>query len=91
MVFGRISKWTKISHFILHFYIFNVPPNRENMQHMQQDLAQMLKTCLEKRPSSMRKRKTLSTRQKKLGAEIEMECTEQPEYLHLATDDSTFL
>ncbi|XP_057214351.1 guanylyl cyclase C [Triplophysa rosa] len=67
------------------------PPTAENMQHLQQDLAQMLKTCLENRPTSMRKRKTLSTRQKKLGAEIEMECTEQPEYLHLATDESTYL
>lgn len=61
------------------------------MQHLQQDLAQMIKTCLEERPTSMRKRKTLSTRQKRLRAEIEMEGTEQPEYLHLATDDSTYL
>lgn len=72
-------------------YNLQTPSTAENMQHLQQDLAQMIKTCLEKRPTGMQKRKTLSTRQKRLIAETEMECIEQPEYLHLTTDDSTYL
>nr|XP_055031655.1 guanylyl cyclase C isoform X1 [Misgurnus anguillicaudatus] len=68
-------------------YNLPMPPTAENMQHLQQDLAQMIKTCLEQRPS-MRKRKTLSTRHKRLAAETDMECTDQPEYLIMVTGDS---
>ncbi|XP_073683864.1 guanylyl cyclase C [Garra rufa] len=70
-------------------YNLPTPPTAENFQNLQQDLSQMIKTCLEKRPSSLWKRKTLSTRHRKLI----MDCTEQPEYLHLATGDnfSTYL
>ncbi len=71
----------------LDFIIVN-SPGRENFQNLQQDLSQMIKTCLEKRPSSLWKRKTLSARHRKLSVEVEMDCTEQPEYLHLATGDS---
>ncbi|XP_058649656.1 guanylyl cyclase C [Onychostoma macrolepis] len=69
-------------------YNLPTPPTAENFQNLQQDLSQMIKTCLEKRPSSLWKRKTLSARPRKLSAEVEMNCTEQPEYLHLATGDS---
>ncbi|XP_051969186.1 guanylyl cyclase C isoform X2 [Xyrauchen texanus] len=69
-------------------YNLPTPPTAENFQHLQQDLAQMIKTCLEKRPTSMRKRKTLSTSHKVLMVEAEMEFIEQPEYLHLAIGDS---
>uniref|UniRef100_A0A8C1PBT6 Guanylate cyclase n=1 Tax=Cyprinus carpio TaxID=7962 RepID=A0A8C1PBT6_CYPCA len=68
-------------------YNLPTPPTAENFQNLQQDLSQMIKTCLEKRPSSL-KRKTLSARHRKLSVEVEMDCTEQPEYLHLATGDS---
>ncbi|XP_051530664.1 guanylyl cyclase C [Myxocyprinus asiaticus] len=73
-------------------YNLPTPPAAENFQHLQQDLAQMIKTCLEKRPTSIRKRKTLSTRHKVLMVEAE-EFIEQPEYLHLAIGDclSTYL
>uniref|UniRef100_A0A673JCX3 Guanylate cyclase n=1 Tax=Sinocyclocheilus rhinocerous TaxID=307959 RepID=A0A673JCX3_9TELE len=69
-------------------YNLPTPPTAENFQNLQQDLSQMIKTCLEKRPSSLWKRKTLSARHRKLCVEVEMDCTEQPEYLHLATGDS---
>uniref|UniRef100_A0A672SVA8 Guanylate cyclase n=1 Tax=Sinocyclocheilus grahami TaxID=75366 RepID=A0A672SVA8_SINGR len=74
-------------------YNLPTPPTAENFQNLQQDLSQMIKTCLEKRPSSLWKRKTLSARHRKLCVEVEMDCTEQPEYLHLATGDnfSTYL
>ncbi|KAK9965522.1 hypothetical protein ABG768_004610 [Culter alburnus] len=69
---------------------YNLPtsPTAENFQNLQQDLSEMIKTCLEKRPSSLCKRKTLSARHRKPIVEVEMDCTELPEYLHLATGDS---
>lgn len=71
----------------------NCQPDRENFQNLQQDLSEMIKTCLEKRPSGLWRRKTLSARHRKLMVEVEMETTDQPEYLHLATGDflSTYL
>uniref|UniRef100_A0A671MAU4 Guanylate cyclase n=1 Tax=Sinocyclocheilus anshuiensis TaxID=1608454 RepID=A0A671MAU4_9TELE len=69
-------------------YNLPTPPTAENFQNLQQDLSQMIKKCLEKRPSSLWKRKTLSARHRKLCVEVEMDCTEQPEYLQLATGDS---
>ncbi|ROL51687.1 Heat-stable enterotoxin receptor [Anabarilius grahami] len=71
-------------------YNLPTPPTAENFQNLQQDLSEMIKTCLEKRPSSLCKRKTLSARHRKprVEVEVEMDCTELPEYLHLATGDS---
>ena len=68
------------------FIIVNCSPGRENFQNLQQDLSEMIKTCLEKRPCSLWKRKTLSARHRKPIVEVEV--SELPEYLHLATGDS---
>ncbi|KAG7325154.1 hypothetical protein KOW79_011470 [Hemibagrus wyckioides] len=69
------------------------PPTAENFQRLQQDLAEMIKCCLEQRSPSLEKRKTLSARQRKLRFQLELSDSEQPEYFHLATVDnlSTYL
>lgn len=74
-------------------YNLPTPPTAENFQNLQQDLSEMIKTCLQKRPSGLWRRKTLSARHRKLMVGVEMETTDQPEYLHLATGDflSTYL
>ncbi|GAA6101001.1 guanylyl cyclase C [Tachysurus ichikawai] len=74
-------------------YNLPTPPTAENFQRLQQDLAEMIKCCLEQRSPSLEKRKTLSTRQRKLRGQLELPDSEQPEYFHLATVDnlSTFL
>lgn len=61
---------------------------RENFQRLQQDLAEMIKSCLEQRSPCMEMRKTLSTRQRKLRGYSELLYTEQPEYLHLTSADN---
>ncbi|XP_030630997.1 heat-stable enterotoxin receptor [Chanos chanos] len=68
-------------------YNLPTPPTVENFQRLQQDLAQMIQTCLEKRSLSMEKRKTLSTRLKRVVGD-EGQGDSQPEYLHLATVDN---
>ena len=66
-------------------------PLRENFQRLQQDLAQMIQECLDKRSlgsAVMMKRKTLAMRHKKMEKEseqVEDEDQPEPEYLHLAT------
>ncbi|XP_056325505.1 guanylyl cyclase C [Danio aesculapii] len=74
-------------------YNLPTPPTAENFQNLQQDLSEMIKTCLQKRPSGLWRRKTLSARHRKFMVGVEMETTDQPEYLHLATGDflSTYL
>ncbi|XP_060794953.1 guanylyl cyclase C [Neoarius graeffei] len=74
-------------------YTLPTPPTAENFQRLQQDLAELIKTCLEQRSPSLKKRRTLSARQRKLRAHAEMTDSEQPEYFHLATVDnlSTYL
>uniref|UniRef100_A0A4W4FEF6 Guanylate cyclase n=1 Tax=Electrophorus electricus TaxID=8005 RepID=A0A4W4FEF6_ELEEL len=69
-------------------YNLPTPPAVENLQRLQQDQAQMIKSCLEQRSPNLGKRKTLSTRQRKLRANSELLGPEQPEYLHLATVDN---
>ncbi|TRZ02273.1 hypothetical protein DNTS_034042 [Danionella cerebrum] len=61
-------------------YNLPTPPSAENLQYLQQDLCEMMKKCLEKRPVSEWSRKKLSV-------------TEPPEYLQLARGGalSTFL
>ncbi|KAI4876495.1 hypothetical protein NFI96_010589 [Prochilodus magdalenae] len=61
---------------------------RENFQRLQQDLAQMIKSCLAKRSPVLEKRQTLSAQQRKLRGSSMLSYTDQPEYLHLATVDN---
>ncbi|XP_017338107.1 guanylyl cyclase C isoform X1 [Ictalurus punctatus] len=74
-------------------YNLPTPPTAENFQRLQQDLAEMIKSCLEQRSPSLAKRKTLSAGQRKLRGHSELTDSEQPEYFHLATVDnlSTYL
>ncbi|XP_062330275.1 guanylyl cyclase C [Osmerus eperlanus] len=80
-------------------YNLPTPPTAENFQRLQQDLAQMIQECLDKRSLGsevMMKRKTLSMRHKKMEKEseqVEDEDQPEPEYLHLATGNhcTTFL
>ncbi|KAL4647852.1 heat-stable enterotoxin receptor-like isoform X1 [Arapaima gigas] len=70
-------------------YNLPTPPTAENFQRLQQDLAEMILSCLEKRSletDGMEKRKTLSTRQRKRDRD-EGHADYQPEYLHLANAD----
>ncbi|XP_018617463.2 heat-stable enterotoxin receptor-like isoform X3 [Scleropages formosus] len=70
-------------------YNLPTPPTAENFQRLQQDLAEMILSCLEKRSletDGKEMRKTLSTRQKKRESD-ESQGDYQPEYLHLATVD----
>lgn len=75
--------------------VLNLVPcfSRENFQRLQQDLAQMILMCLERRlRGSVRRRKPLSS-QSKEGVEDRVSEVESeggpPEYLHLATVDNT--
>uniref|UniRef100_A0A3Q4AK55 Guanylate cyclase n=1 Tax=Mola mola TaxID=94237 RepID=A0A3Q4AK55_MOLML len=74
-------------------YDLPTPPTAENFQRLQQDLAQMILACLERRSrGSVRRKKTLSSRSKedKRGQESEVESESGPlEYLHLANVDNT--
>ncbi|XP_030611069.1 heat-stable enterotoxin receptor [Archocentrus centrarchus] len=74
-------------------YDLPVPPTTENVQRLQQDLAHMILTCLERRSrGSVRRKKLLSSQSKEdssdQGSEVESESS-LPEYLHLATVDNT--
>ncbi|KAL0983976.1 hypothetical protein UPYG_G00135440 [Umbra pygmaea] len=83
-------------------YNLPTPPTAENCQRLQHDLAQMIQECLEKGSLGsevMKKRNTLSVRQRRVGKDRGewggegVGNDDQPEYLHLfATDNlSTFL
>ncbi|XP_030649199.1 heat-stable enterotoxin receptor [Chanos chanos] len=66
-------------------YNLPTPPTAENIQRLQQDLAEMIVSTLAKRGNE--KRKTLSTRQRRTQ---QQGSDGLPEYLHLA-DPSTYL
>uniref|UniRef100_A0A672FP54 Guanylate cyclase n=1 Tax=Salarias fasciatus TaxID=181472 RepID=A0A672FP54_SALFA len=74
-------------------YDLPTPPTTENFQRLQQDLAQMILSCLERRSrGSVRKKKTLSSQSEEDGMEAESEAESENsplEYLHLATVDNT--
>ncbi|XP_059179970.1 guanylyl cyclase C [Centropristis striata] len=74
-------------------YDLPTPPTTENFQRLQQDLAHMVLTCLERiSRGSVRRKKTLSSQSteddndQESGVESE---SELPEYLHLGTVDNT--
>lgn len=65
---------------------------RENFQRLQQDLAQMILSCLERRSCSSVRRRTLSNQSEEDGKEGESGAesdSSQLEYLQLATVDNT--
>ncbi|XP_063076964.1 guanylyl cyclase C [Engraulis encrasicolus] len=71
-------------------YNLPTPPTAENFQRLQQDLAEMIRVTLSKRLPGPEKRKTLSTRQRRVelhGGPLDDE--DEPEYLHLASADDT--
>ncbi|KAG7505018.1 heat-stable enterotoxin receptor-like [Solea senegalensis] len=77
-------------------YNLPTPPTAENFQRLQQELADMIVSSLEKRGAgreSFEKRKTLSTkvRHRERGSSVQSDG--QPEYFHLAVTDnpSTYL
>uniref|UniRef100_UPI0037E8CC1A guanylyl cyclase C n=1 Tax=Semicossyphus pulcher TaxID=241346 RepID=UPI0037E8CC1A len=76
------------------YYDLPTPPTTENFQRLQQDLAQMILACLERRyRGSVRRKKPLSSQSedednKDQISEEESE-GEHPEYLQLATVDNT--
>ncbi|XP_060884802.1 guanylyl cyclase C isoform X1 [Labrus mixtus] len=74
-------------------YDLPTPPTTENFQRLQQDLAQMILSCLERRSRGSVRRKTPLSSQsteddKEQDSEVESE-GEHPEYLQLATVDNT--
>ncbi|XP_031698926.1 heat-stable enterotoxin receptor isoform X1 [Anarrhichthys ocellatus] len=75
-------------------YDLPTPPTTENFQRLQQDLANMILMCLERRSrGSIRRKKPLSSQSKEddedRESEVESESDHHPEYLHLATVDNT--
>ncbi|XP_061605465.1 guanylyl cyclase C isoform X3 [Phyllopteryx taeniolatus] len=75
-------------------YNLPTPPTAENFQRLQQDLAEMIVSSLEKRGEggeSFEKRKTLSARRRETNSSFQGESP--PEYFHLAVTDnpSTYL
>ncbi|XP_077367856.1 guanylyl cyclase C [Festucalex cinctus] len=75
-------------------YNLPTPPTAENFQRLQQDLAEMIVSSLEKRGEgreSFEKRKTLSARRRETSSSLQGE--NPPEYFHLAVTDnpSTYL
>lgn len=74
-------------------YDLPTPPTAENFQRLQQDLAQMILACLERRlRGSVRRRKPLSSQSKECDEDRVSEVESEggpPEYLHLATVDNT--
>ncbi|KAM7386452.1 hypothetical protein PAMA_009190 [Pampus argenteus] len=77
-------------------YNLPTPPTAENFQRLQQDLAEMIVSSLQKRGDgreSFKKRKTLSTKVRQKDTNTSLQTDSSPEYFHLAvTDDpSTYL
>ncbi|XP_077590073.1 guanylyl cyclase C [Stigmatopora nigra] len=75
-------------------YNLPAPPTAENFQRLQQDLAEMIVSILEKRGKgreSFEKRKTLSATRRQTNNNLPLESS--PEYFHLAVTDnpSTYL
>uniref|UniRef100_A0A3Q3L8C5 Guanylate cyclase n=1 Tax=Mastacembelus armatus TaxID=205130 RepID=A0A3Q3L8C5_9TELE len=74
-------------------YNLPTPPTTENVQRLQQDLANMILTCLERRcRGSVRRKKLLPCQRKEDDKDQESEVESEsghPEYLHLASVDNT--
>uniref|UniRef100_A0A671VLH8 Guanylate cyclase n=1 Tax=Sparus aurata TaxID=8175 RepID=A0A671VLH8_SPAAU len=73
-------------------YNLPTPPTAENFQRLQQDLAEMIVSSLEKR-EDRRFKKTLSTKVLRRETDSSLQGDSSPEYFHLAVTDnpSTFL
>uniref|UniRef100_A0A4W6DLS4 Guanylate cyclase n=1 Tax=Lates calcarifer TaxID=8187 RepID=A0A4W6DLS4_LATCA len=77
-------------------YNLPTPPTAENFQRLQQDLAEMIVSSLEKRghgTEGFEKRKTLSTKVRRRETNVSLQSDSLPEYFHLAVTDnpSTYL
>ncbi|XP_040918754.1 heat-stable enterotoxin receptor [Toxotes jaculatrix] len=77
-------------------YNLPTPPTAENFQRLQQDLAEMIVSSLEKRgdgSEGFEKRKTLSTKVRRRETNSSLQSDSPPEYFHLAVTDnpSTYL
>ncbi|XP_047426766.1 guanylyl cyclase C [Mugil cephalus] len=77
-------------------YNLPTPPTAENFQRLQQDLAEMIVSSLEKRGDigeGFEKRKTLSTKIRRRETNSSVQKDSPPEYFHLAVTDnpSTYL
>uniref|UniRef100_A0A8D3C2F3 Guanylate cyclase n=1 Tax=Scophthalmus maximus TaxID=52904 RepID=A0A8D3C2F3_SCOMX len=76
-------------------YNLPTPPTAENFQRLQQDLAEMIVSSLEKRGGreGFEKRKTLSTKIRRRETSGSLQSDSPPEYFHLAVTDnpSTYL
>ncbi|XP_076021157.1 guanylyl cyclase C [Genypterus blacodes] len=77
-------------------YNLPTPPTAENFQRLQQDLAEMIVSSLEKRGhegKGFEKRKTLSTKVRRRETNSSLQGESLPEYFHLAVTDhpSTYL
>ncbi|XP_045924419.1 heat-stable enterotoxin receptor [Micropterus dolomieu] len=74
-------------------YNLPAPPTTENFQRLQQDLAHMILSCLERRSrGSVRRKKPLASQTKEDNKDQESEVeseSDHPEYLHLAIVDNT--
>ncbi|XP_071758151.2 guanylyl cyclase C [Centroberyx gerrardi] len=72
-------------------YNLPTPPTAENFQRLQQDLAEMIVSCLENRADGCEdfsKRKTLSTKVRRRETNSSLQGDGLPEYFHLAVTDS---
>ncbi|CAG5897489.1 unnamed protein product [Menidia menidia] len=72
-------------------YNLPTPPTAENFQRLQQDLAEMIVTSLEKRGAGkegFEKRKTLSTKIRIRETDSSMQKESPPDYFHLAVTDA---
>nr|XP_057905300.1 guanylyl cyclase C isoform X2 [Doryrhamphus excisus] len=77
-------------------YNLPTPPTAENFQRLQQDLAEMIVSSLEKRGEgreAFEKRKTLSAKMRRRETNSSLQGDGPPEYFHLAVadDPSTYL
>ncbi|KAM7372330.1 hypothetical protein PAMP_009507 [Pampus punctatissimus] len=77
-------------------YNLPTPPTAENFQRLQQDLAEMIVSSLQKRGDgreSFKKRNTLSTKVRQRDTNSSLQTDSPPEYFHLAVTDnpSTYL
>ncbi|XP_022624722.1 heat-stable enterotoxin receptor-like [Seriola dumerili] len=72
-------------------YNLPTPPTAENFQRLQQDLAEMIVSSLEKRGGGregFNKRKTLSTKIRRRETSSSLQSDGLPEYFHLAVTDN---
>ncbi|XP_042361411.1 heat-stable enterotoxin receptor [Plectropomus leopardus] len=72
-------------------YNLPTPPTAENFQRLQQDLAEMIVSSLEKRgveSECFKKRKTLSTKVRRRETNSSLQGESSPDYFHLAVTDN---